>query len=95
MIKIEVEGNLANFQDCNKFYTNVTESLENTDYLTVDFKNVEYISSTAIGRFMAIDKLYRETGKQIRMININSDVARILQSVEAAEILQTFEFENI
>ena len=46
---------------------------------TVDFKNLDYISSAGLGLLLGTQKRLREAGKELKLVNLNSHIREIFR----------------
>lgn len=49
-----------------------------TDAKTVDFSRLDYISSAGLGVLLAAQKKLSETGKGLRLVNVNGHIRDVL-----------------
>jgi anti-sigma B factor antagonist len=48
-------------------------------HLILDFRNVEYLSSTALGKFIALNKKVKSAGRSMVIRNINAQIHELFQ----------------
>ncbi len=90
-----VSGSLFKFEECKVFHDQIKNMLPIDNELVVNFKNVENISSTAIGIFFSIQQYLIQIQKNIKVINISPDIKDSLKQFEAAKALPNIHFAGV
>ncbi len=95
MIEYSVNGDLHSFEDCNIFYRDLSELVDEHDEITLDLNLTHIFSSTAAGRMVSIQQKIEETSKKINVINVHKPVKTILKEVGLISELKNFHFEKL
>ena len=90
-----VSGSLFKFEECKTFHDQIKNLLPTDNDLIVNFKNVEHISSTAIGIFFSIQQYLAQVQKKINVTNISPDIKDSLKQFEAAKALPNIHFAGV
>jgi anti-sigma B factor antagonist len=69
---------------------NVVESQSGARVL-LDFKNVEHLSSAALGMLITLDKLVKTQKGQLRLSNINSQIFEVFKITRLNKLFQIHE----
>lgn len=78
MIKYKVEGDLFKFVECNSFYQDIIQLLDQNEDIEIDFRFVNYFSSTAIGILFSLNEKIKNKSVKLFIKNINDDVKKTL-----------------
>ncbi|RAP52496.1 MAG: anti-anti-sigma factor [Methanosphaera sp. rholeuAM130] len=76
MVKVEGRIDTLTSQELEESLNN---ELNNIDSLTLDFKNLEYISSAGLRVLIATQKKLKENDKSLTIINVNDIIKEIFR----------------
>ena len=65
----------------------ICEQAEMTDSLTLDLKELEYISSAGLRILLSAQKKMQKKGK-MKLVNVNENVMKVLEMTGFADILE-------
>ena len=98
MLTFTLNNDLSSFEECKNFYNDFSEFIKQDDkenLYIIDLAEVKYISSTGIGRIIAIDKTLKNCPKNIQLINIKPAILMVLREVGLKELLSNFKIEGL
>ena len=62
--------------------------------LLLNFANVEYLSSAALGKLMTLNKKVKQAGGELRLANIKSEIREVFSITKLDKMLKIFNSEQ-
>ncbi len=93
MVEYTVEIDLVTFEECNSFFVEITSLLEDNNEVKINFKKVKFISSTAAGRILSIQKKIQGTDKKVYIINLRKEIKNILDELSVIELTENIVYQ--
>ncbi len=94
MFEYKVDRDLATFEDCNGFFSDIVELLNEHDEVKVNFDDVKFMSSTGAGRLLSIQKKIQDTEKKVYLVNLRKEILNILKELGVIELTENIVYEN-
>ena len=87
VLNVSVDGRI-DATNAEEFRDTISADLKRVNVLTLDFQNVDYISSVGIRSLLLLFKQLRRQDGRMEIININEQVREILKLIGLMEFIK-------
>ena len=87
VLNVSVDGRI-DATNAEEFRDTISADLKRVNILTLDFQNVDYISSVGIRSLLLLFKQLRRQDGRMEIININEQVREILKLIGLMEFIK-------
>lgn len=87
VLNVSIDGRI-DASNAEEFRDTISADLKRVNVLTLDFQNVDYISSVGIRSLLLLFKQLRRQDGRMEIININEQVREILKLIGLMEFIK-------
>ena len=87
VLNVSIDGRI-DASNAEEFRDTISADLKRVNVLTLDFQNVDYISSVGIRSLLLLFKQLRRQDGRMEIININDQVREILKLIGLMEFIK-------
>ena len=87
VLNVSIDGRI-DATNAEEFRDSISADLKRVNVLTLDFQNVDYISSVGIRSLLLLFKQLRRQDGRMEIININEQVREILKLIGLMEFIK-------
>ena len=87
VLNVSIDGRI-DASNAEEFRDTISADLKRVNVLTLDFQNVDYISSVGIRSLLLLFKQLRHQDGRMEIININEQVREILKLIGLMEFIK-------